>query len=306
MKFESLKILLVTTPLIGLMAGCTHAEKRRPSGAPDEVLFQSRDLLPEGSFVRNADGPEFDTQGNLYVASPNKKGSIGVLKAGDSEMTILFDLPDGGASAGMRFSRQGHLYICDYVKHRIHRYDPMTGSLTTFVDQPDMNQPNDLTITADGTLYVSDPSWHSKKPGHLWKVSPSGEVTRLLTGVRAANGIELSPDESKLYFTESISGALLVLDLNGPADEGPRRLYKFAPDTVDGIRTDKNGVIYVARIKDGSIDRISPEGALLSRIPLIGKDPTNMTFGGPDGRTVVVTVRDRKNVEVFRADQPAR
>lgn len=288
------------------LTACSHAEKRAPSSAPDEVLFESRDLLPEGSLVRNADGPEFDTQGNLYIASPNKKGSIGVLKAGSSEVTVLFDLPEGGASAGMRMSRQGHLYICDYVKHRIHRYDPLTGSLTTFVERPEMNQPNDVAITADGTLYVSDPSWHSKKPGYLWKVSPSGEVTRVLSGVRAINGIELSPDESKLYFTESISGALLVLDLGAPADEGPRRLYKFEPDTVDGIRTDKNGVIYVARIKAGSVDRVSPEGVLLSRIWMKGKDPTNLTFGGPDGRTVVVTVRDRKNAEVFRADQSAR
>jgi hypothetical protein len=41
-------------------------------------------------------------------------------------------------------------------------------------------------------------------------------------------------------------------------------------------------------------------------VPLRGKVPTNLTFGGPDGRSVFVTQKDGKFIETFRADRPGR
>jgi signal peptidase len=49
-----------------------------------------------------------------------------------------------------------------------------------------------------------------------------------------------------------------------------------------------------------------PETALLREVALRGKEPTNLTFGGPDGQTVFVTQRDGRFIEQFRSDQPGR
>ena len=34
--------------------------------------------------------------------------------------------------------------------------------------------------------------------------------------------------------------------------------------------------------------------------------PSNVAFGGPNGRTVYVTLQDRGAIETFRADHPGR
>jgi signal peptidase len=41
-------------------------------------------------------------------------------------------------------------------------------------------------------------------------------------------------------------------------------------------------------------------------VRLRGKVPTNLTFGGPDGKSVFVTQKDGKFVETFRVDRPGR
>jgi len=35
-------------------------------------------------------------------------------------------------------------------------------------------------------------------------------------------------------------------------------------------------------------------------------NPTNITFGGPDGKTAFVTVADKGNIETFRVEIPGR
>jgi sugar lactone lactonase YvrE len=51
---------------------------------------------------------------------------------------------------------------------------------------------------------------------------------------------------------------------------------------------------------------LSPRGETIREIRLAGKNPTNIAFGGADGRTCYVTVADRGNIETFRADHPGR
>ena len=51
---------------------------------------------------------------------------------------------------------------------------------------------------------------------------------------------------------------------------------------------------------------VSPAGELLREIPLIGKRPTNVAFGGTDGKTVYVTMQDQGNIEYFLVEIPGR
>jgi gluconolactonase len=52
--------------------------------------------------------------------------------------------------------------------------------------------------------------------------------------------------------------------------------------------------------------KISPEGKIIREIPLVGKRPTNIAFGGKDGCTAYVTLQDQGNLESFRSDIPGR
>ena len=51
---------------------------------------------------------------------------------------------------------------------------------------------------------------------------------------------------------------------------------------------------------------VSPQGELLREVKLKGQKPTNVAFGGPEGRTVFVTLQDRGAIEAFRVAIPGR
>jgi signal peptidase len=56
----------------------------------------------------------------------------------------------------------------------------------------------------------------------------------------------------------------------------------------------------------GQVVVLQPDGTLVRSIKTTRKSPSNLTFGGPDGKTVFVTQADRGYVEAFRVDRPGR
>jgi sugar lactone lactonase YvrE len=75
---------------------------------------------------------------------------------------------------------------------------------------------------------------------------------------------------------------------------------------MDGMRCDVDGNLYITRIGKGTVVKVSPDGKVLKEVALIGKNPTNVAFGGKDGKTVYVTMMDQGNIESFLSDSPGR
>ena len=78
----------------------------------------------------------------------------------------------------------------------------------------------------------------------------------------------------------------------------------FAPDITDGMRCDVDGNLYVSRYGKGTVAVLSPQGEVLREIDVLGKSPSNLCFGGPDGRTVYVTEVTKRRLVQFRTDRP--
>jgi sugar lactone lactonase YvrE len=70
------------------------------------------------------------------------------------------------------------------------------------------------------------------------------------------------------------------------------------------MRCDVDGNIYITRYGAGTVVKLSPEGKVLKEIDVLGKQPSNICFGGPDGRTAYVTEVEHKRVVQFRVDKP--
>ena len=49
------------------------------------------------------------------------------------------------------------------------RIDPKTRKPEVFAHEPRMNQPNDIAISTDGTLWASDPDWKGSG-GQIWRI----------------------------------------------------------------------------------------------------------------------------------------
>jgi len=288
--------------LVSIVATAAWAEPK---------LFESTQITPAGEYTLGIEGPAVDAEGNLYVPNFGKGGTIGKLVAGASQSVKALELPAGSVGNAIRFDQDGTMFIADYKKHNI--FDVKKGSLApdVYFHSDLMNQPNDITIARDGTIYASDPNWKGRK-GQIWRIAKSadgsvqGMVMKAPRLMGTTNGIDLSPDDKTLYVGESGTGQVWAYSLLGVELTAARLICTFEPDTIDGIRTDVAGRLLIARIARGLIDIVTPDGKLLREIILRGKDPTNLAFGDADGKTVFVTQRQGRFIEAFQTDQEGR
>jgi sugar lactone lactonase YvrE len=196
--------------------------------------------------------------------------------------------------------------VADYVAHNVLRVDPTTRAVTVLAHEPAMNQPNDLAIATDGTLYASDPNWKTGT-GQLWRIDAQGRAVRLAGEMGTTNGIDISPDGRTLYVNESVQRCVWAFDLAADGDlENKRLLCKFADHSLDGMRCDVDGNLYITRHGKGTVVKVSPQGDVLREIDVLGQHPTNICFGGSDGRTAYVTEAQRGRLVQFRVDRPGR
>lgn len=292
-------IPLIASLLLAAAAGADAAEPTR----------QTRDVIGDGVFSAGIEGPAFGPDGALYAVSFGKDGTIGrVTFPADAKAraSLFVTLPDGGIGNGIRFGDDGQMFVADYARHRILKIDPHTRAISTWADLPDAFQPNDIALAPDGTLYASDPDW-KHDGGQLWRIDRDRGVHLLESGMGTTNGIEVSPDGRHLYVNESLQRRVWVYDLDGNGDIGNKRLLIAFPDAgLDGMRCDVDGNLYISRYGAGVVAVVSPRGELLRTVTLKGQKPTNVAFGGPDGREVFVTLQDRGAIESFRVERPGR
>ena len=72
------------------------------------------------------------------------------------------------------------------------------------------------------------------------------------------------------------------------------------------MRCDVAGNLYITRYGKGTVAKLSPDGELLLEIQMKGNKPSNIAFGGKDGKTAYVTLQDRGYIETFRVEKPGR
>ncbi|MBI3877353.1 MAG: SMP-30/gluconolactonase/LRE family protein, partial [Verrucomicrobia bacterium] len=72
----------------------------------------------------------------------------------------------------------------------------------------------------------------------------------------------------------------------------------------DGMRCDVDGNLYITRYGKGTVAVLSPKGKVIREIDVLGKSPSNLCFGGPDGRTVYVTEVEHTRLVAFRTEKP--
>ncbi|MGJ4918715.1 SMP-30/gluconolactonase/LRE family protein [Bradyrhizobium oligotrophicum] len=274
-------------------------------------LFESAQLTPSGEYTFGIEGPAVDRDGNLFVVNLGKPGTIGRLAPEATTSEKFTELPDGSVGNAIRIDATGTMFIADYKKHNIFAIAPGETAPHLVFHADDMSQPNDITLSRDGTIYASDPNWKARS-GRIWRIARGpngalqGEAMAAPRAMGTANGIDLSPDGRTLYVGESNSGEIWSYAVDGDALATPRLIRRFEPNTIDGLRTDASGRLFVARILKGSIAVLTPDGRAIREITLRAKEPTNLAFGGSDGKTVFVTQRQGGFVESFRTDVEGR
>ncbi|MDN5290512.1 MAG: gluconolactonase [Anaerophaga sp.] len=264
-------------------------------------LYESFDVTPDSVFMEWAEGPAVSANGTLYAVNYGHKGTIGYVRP-DGSHGLFVDLPEGSTGNGIRLWNNEKLLVADYTGHNILEIDINSKAISVLAHNEQMSQPNDIAISSQGTVYASDPDWENNS-GRIWMTDQKGNMKLLKEGMGTVNGIELSPDEKLLYVNESNQRNIWVFDvLEDGTPDNKRLLIKFEDYGLDGMRCDEKGNLYVTRIQKGTVAIVAPEGKIIREIVLKGDLPTNVAFGGEDGKTVYVTVADRGAIEAFRTE----
>lgn len=289
-----MKHFLLLFPI--LLTACSSTTLTKNDNSVDTI-----DWIKDGVFTIGVEGPAVDKFGNLYAVNHTKQGTIGVIKNKD-DSKIYLSLPNDSVGNGIRFDKMQNMYIADYVNHKVWKYQYSNRTLHVLTHQPLMNQPNDLAIMDNGVLFASDPNW-KEGTGNIWRISQNGKTTRLEQNMGTTNGIEVSPNNKFLYVNESKQSNVWRYDLDDAGNINNKTLFHtFTNHGLDGMRTDSNGNLYIARYGAGEVAVLSPKGKLIKTIQLKGQFPTNLAFGGKNGKQLFVTMQKRGAIETYFND----
>ena len=299
-RLLTLALCLAALPVRASAADALHALVAgiAPGEVPQPVL------VAEG--FEFTEGPAADSSGRVFFSDiPRRKIHVwtvpdGGVKRGDGPFPVETWLDESGSTNGLAFGADGLLYACQMGEsRRVVAIDPNTKAIRPLAERHDgrrFNAPNDLWIDASGAIWFTDPAY-GRKPEELeldaeavWWISPDrAEVRRVADGFKRPNGIGISPDGKTLYLADRGADVTWAYEITGPGTLGERR--KFADSGFDGFALDEHGNLY-GTPKAKLVRVHAPDGTAIGEIPL-PESPSNVTFAGPDRRTLVVTVKDK-------------
>jgi gluconolactonase len=290
-----------------------------PADAKLEVVVQGHDWV---------EGPLWDRSTRCLLYSDIPRNAI--YRWCDGKGDELFLKPSGytgskpfkgkePGSNGLTFGLDGRLIMAQHGDRRISRIDA-GGRRVTLADRFEgkrLNSPNDVIVASNGDLLFTDPPWglqlgpddpaKEQDFNGVYRLTPRGVLTVLTHDLEAPNGIALSPDETRLFLSESKPelGAWYVFDVapNGTLSK-KRRLLDAVPwatarqGVPDGLKVDEASNVFGAG--PGGVYVIDPGGTLLGVIETGG--PTSNTAWGGDGSTLYITAGTR----IFRIKTTTR
>ena len=173
------------------------------------------------------------------------------------------------------------------------------GAIEAVIDLPgelESNRANDGAVDPGGRLFQGTMS--NTEPGapvaSLHRVDSDGTARRVLSDVMISNGIGWSPDQTTMYYIDTLTFRVDHFDYDPETGEieGRRPFVTFdgSRGGPDGMTVDADGCLWVAMFGGYHVQRFSPDGELLETVGTPGSPQTTCCcFGGPDLDTLYIT-----------------
>jgi gluconolactonase len=261
----------------------------------ESMVLPNAPLEKLGDGFRWLEGPVWfaDLQCLLFSDVPNNR----IMRWTEAGVSV-FREPSAFANGHTR-DRQGRLIGCSHQNRCITRTE-LDGGITILASHYQgkrLNSPNDVAVKSDGSIWFTDPPYGistdyeggkqtQELPANVYRLDPDGTLTIVADDFDGPNGLCFSPDERRLYITESGKQFdaephqyIRVFDIAGDGKSllGAKVFHKVTPGYADGISCDEAGNIW-SSAADG-VHCIDAGGALLGRI-LVPSRVSNLTFGG--------------------------
>lgn len=224
----------------------------------------------------------------------------------------------------------GRLLWIDILGSRIHTYDPVSGRRTSrtteqhigavkpraggglvlnlrdgvgLLDPDDTfrwlhhepvpgRRANDAAIAPDGSLWAGTMRYdEAPGGGTLSRITGDGTVDVVLGDVAVSNGTGWSPDGRLMYYVDSPTRRIDVLDHENGTVTG-RRPFAEIEDGAgfpDGLTVDADGCVWVALWDGSAVRRYTPGGELDRVIELPVPRVTACAFAGPELTDLYIT-----------------
>lgn len=262
-------------------------------------------------FIRDGftgtEGPVALPDGSLLFTETNANR---ITRIGTDGSVTPF-LEDTNGANGLAVAANGDLFAVQVAKTRVGIVFP-PGRRQVLAERFEglpFGRPNDLVVDTQRNVYFTD-SGANVRPGDpppppsappaVYRISASGQLERVATGIERPNGIQLSPDEKVLYVANTYGEHVLAFDIGADGRLGPRRHFArlggFKPGSngqpgssgADGLAVDAQGRLYVA--SNQGIEVFDAQGQALGVIAL-PRQPQNLAFAGPDKQWLYVVGR---------------
>jgi len=193
------------------------------------------------------------------VVAGTQDGTLWMWPAAGGEPSIL--ARTGGRPLGLHGAPDGRILVADAFAGLL-AVDPVDGTLETLMtgcDGEEMVFTDDLDVSVDGVVYVSDAS--SRYDQHHWKMDllenrphgrllsydlRSGACETVLDDLYFANGVALSPDGSFVLVNETSRYRVTKVWLRGERAGQREVVARNLPGFPDGISRGSGGVYWVA------------------------------------------------------------
>lgn len=252
------------------------------------------------------EGPSFDRAGNLFMVDVAWGRILKMTPDGAFSVLTEYD----GAPNGLKIHADGRIFIADF--HRgLMVLDPKNGTVTPLIERFE-GQPfhglNDLVFARNGDLYFTDQGLSGLHDpfGRLFRLRTSGQLEVLVDHIPSPNGLVLDLAEATVYLNVTRDNAVWRVPLlaDGRAYKVGAFVRLSGGQGPDGLAIDNAGNLAIAHIGLGAVWLVAPTGEPLLRIDSpAGRMPTNLAFGGPEGRTLFIT--ESESGVILTAELPA-
>ncbi|MBC9889770.1 MAG: SMP-30/gluconolactonase/LRE family protein [Opitutae bacterium] len=260
-------------------------------------LCASEIVTPEADVTEIASGYSFteggarDSEGNVYLSDiPNNRVHLWDAQSN----TVSLFLEDSQGANGCWIDEEGNLIVAQGRGRQISKINA-DGKREVLVDNymgKKFNSPNDLWIDENGGIYFSDPRYGQNREDmelvgeQVYYLSPDGNtLTQVTDDLVRPNGLIGSLDGKILYIADHGGGKTFAYDVGENGSLTNKRL--FAPEGSDGVTIDEKGNIYLTT---DAVKVYRPDGSFLQEIK-VPKRPSNVCFGGKNGKTLFITAR---------------
>ncbi|MFE0173367.1 SMP-30/gluconolactonase/LRE family protein [Streptomyces sp. NPDC059002] len=236
------------------------------------------------------EGPTWDPAAERLIWVDILSSRVHTYAPGDGRRTVMATEQHVGAAK----PRAGGGLVVN-LRDGIGLYGPEGSSFAWLVHDPvPGRRGNDAAVAPDGALWAGTMRYdEAPGGGGLTRIAPDGTVTEQPGEVAVSNGTGWSPDGRLMYYVDSPTRRIDVLDYDSHTQQAlNRRVFAHIEEGAgfpDGLTVDAAGCVWVALWDGAAVRRYTPQGRLDRALALPVRRPTACAFGGVGLRDLYIT-----------------